>query len=144
MENDSTERIPVGPQRVTIVPPDLLVLEMADPLEVDHVTRVLDLLLEIGLSRGPHKVLMDISRVKSVPRDVREAIRSRNVAARHAAVAFVGAPFHVRIVLEMIIAAIRILKPERPRYPYAFFDRKDDALTWLHALPETSAARKDE
>jgi hypothetical protein len=55
-------------------------------------------------------------------------------------VAFVGAPFGVRDVIEMIIAAIRILNPARPRYPHGFFDRQEDALAWLQSRPSAAAS----
>ncbi|MDC3956702.1 STAS/SEC14 domain-containing protein [Polyangium jinanense] len=140
MKNDSTERIRFGPHVVTFVPPDLLVLEFAVPLEVDDCNRVLDHVYRTTAERGPCKVLMDITPLKSVPRDLREAVRARKDASKHAALAFVGAPFGVRVVLEMIIAAIRILKPERPRYPFAFFDHKEEALAWLHSQPRVASS----
>ncbi|TKD03081.1 hypothetical protein [Polyangium fumosum] len=140
MKNESTERLTIGPHVVTFVPPDLLVLEFGVPLEVDTFSRVLDYMYGMGAERGPCKVLMDISRIRSVPRDIREAVRARKDASKNTAVAFVGAPFSVRVALEMIIAAIRILKPERPRYPSAFFAHKEEALAWLQSQPSAAAS----
>ncbi|MDI1448553.1 STAS/SEC14 domain-containing protein [Polyangium sp. 6x1] len=138
MKTDSIERITIGPHVVTFTPPDLLVLEFGLPLEVDDFSRVLDHLYRTGNERGPCKVLMDISRIKSLPREIREAARARKDPAKNAAVAYVGAPFSVRVGLEMIIAALRILKPQWPRYPQAFFDRKEEALAWLQSLPRAA------
>lgn len=140
MKDESTERLPFGPHVATFVPPDLLILDFAEPLEVDGFNRVLDHQYRMGIERGALKVLMDISRIKSVPRDIREAVRARKDVAKNAAVAFVGAPFGVRVALEMIIAAIRILKPERPRYPFGFFDHKEEALAWLQSQPRVASS----
>jgi hypothetical protein len=141
MNPPSPERIPVGPHFFTIVEPDLLILEFADPIAPDDVRETLDLLLQTAKERGPCKVLMDISLLKGIPRDVRAELRARREPAKHAALAFVGAPFGMRIVIDMVIAAVRLLRPERPRYPHSFFDRKEDALAWLHAQPNAPQAR---
>ncbi|MDI1448554.1 hypothetical protein [Polyangium sp. 6x1] len=140
MENDSTEHMAVGPHVVTLLPPDMLVVDFGSPLDGNQAGRILDLMWQTGRRQGPLKVLMDITRVTNVPRGVRESIRTRTTESTTAALAFVGARFGVRVAIDMIIHAVRVLRPDVPSYPHGFFDRKEDALTWLRAAP--SAPRR--
>jgi hypothetical protein len=139
MENNSTEHISVGPHLVTVTPPDLLLVEFGSPLDGKEAGRILDLMSQTGRRLGRVKVLMDITHVTSVPRGVRETIRSRNNESRTAALAFVGARFGVRVAIDMIISAVHILRPDIRAYPHDFFGRKEEALAWLRALPTPSS-----
>ncbi|MDI3288072.1 hypothetical protein [Polyangium sp. 15x6] len=143
MEDDSPERIAVGPHLVTILPPNMLLVDFGSPLDGSQAGRILDLMWQTGSRRGPLKVLMDITQVTNVPRGVRESIRTRNTESTTAALAFVGARFGVRVAIDMIIAAVRILRPDVPVYPHGFFGRKEEALTWLRAAPSVPRRAND-
>ncbi|MGK3974313.1 STAS/SEC14 domain-containing protein [Sorangium sp. So ce118] len=85
-------------------------------------------------------VLADVSRLKAIPADVRKLMSSGRVAARHDAVAIVGASFTLRVVATLTSRSLRLLTSRS--YPVDFFATEAEARAWLLAQRGVIRARQ--
>jgi hypothetical protein len=58
-----------------------------------------------------------------------------------AGIAIIGASFHMRVVAQLIVKAIRLL--QRQSYELRFFDAEADAHAWVGELRRKQASRSD-
>ncbi|WP_437733570.1 STAS/SEC14 domain-containing protein [Sorangium sp. So ce1335] len=85
-------------------------------------------------------VLTDVSRIKAIPHDVRKLMASGTLAARHDAVAIVGASFTLRVVAMLSARSLSLLTSRS--YPFEFFATEAEAHAWLLAQREVIRARQ--
>ncbi|WP_437509326.1 STAS/SEC14 domain-containing protein [Sorangium sp. So ce1099] len=85
-------------------------------------------------------VLADVSRIKAIPPGVRKLMASGAVAARHDAVAVLGASFTLRVVATLTSRSLRLLTSRS--YPVEFFATEAEARAWLLAQRGVIRARR--
>jgi len=134
MVDVSISNFQVGATAVRFITPHFVEMDLMPPFSGAHARQLLDLLQEIRLQHGPCLVLADVSKLGQVPRDVREnaVVGDKNYDAIKA-LAVVGASFGVRVVVNMLLTANRLLSSNPKGYPVGFFDNKVAALAWLNA-----------
>jgi hypothetical protein len=135
MDDVSTSIFQIGAGALRFTPPNLVELDIVAPFEGAHAGRILELLQEIRTQHGLSHVLVDVSRLDHLPRDVRENVIDGQKFDAILAMAVVGTGFALRVAITMILKAARVLTPRPYTYPFEFFDDKAQALVWLKAQP---------
>lgn len=75
--------------------------------------------------------------------EVRSASREHSADIHVGGIAFVGGSFHMRVVVTLLIKAVRLMKREPP-LPFIFANSEDEAWSWLHQQAEAIHRRKTE
>ena len=135
MDDASTSIFQIGVSALRFTPPNLVELDIVAPFEGAHAKRIVELLREFETQHGRCLVLVDVSRLDHLPRDVRENVIDGQKFDSILAMAVVGTGFALRVAVTMILKAARILIPRPYTYPFEFFDDKAQALVWLKAQP---------
>lgn len=120
-----------GPSGVVFEPPNLLRVQVGEPLRHADVVGILDCFSEFSQSHGRLRTLIDVSRLGKIGREHREIPASRRDVDATLAMAITGASFGMRVTITMLLKAMRILRTAAYPYPFEFFDSSEAALEWL-------------
>lgn len=121
----------VGPHRVWMIPPNILVTDwQGDPSEEDM--RALYALYDRILPEGADIYACSIMSHSGMPTPAaRRVAASSPQSSRFRAMAFVGASFHFRVIIGMVVKAQSILSPHQGTPSVGFFDTLPEAVEWL-------------
>lgn len=136
MSEPETDPPPVerhsGRHRLRFEPPDLVSLTFDGDITPDDMYVIAEVFEGAPIPRGAMLILCDVSALGHVPPESRRVIRERKDLVPFAALAYVNASFQTRIVIKLVLGALRLLAREELG-PVRFFTAEGDARAWLAA-----------
>jgi len=108
---------------------DLLLLELGPYIGSGEIGAMAKEADETLLELGHLFVLCDVSRVSGASRHINAELRGRPKHLPAHFVVYVGAPFKLRVILDLIIRASRLLTGAQ--ITHRFFDTREEGRAWL-------------
>lgn len=96
----------------------------------DNMLAAINELLLFTLSHPLPWVLCDLTRLKALSPEIRLISREASKDIKLSGIAFVGANFHTRVAMTLLIKGVRLMKRE-PLLPFVFVDSEEEAWNWL-------------
>lgn len=120
----------VGPHRFRIEPPDVVHVKLNGDVELEHI-RVLYASVNELPDPSRAYLLRDARRVGEIKPKAREYLAKPGKKNDVAAVVNYGSSFQARVLLSMVMKAVRIFRPSAPRL--VFFETESQARAWIEA-----------
>lgn len=119
-----------GKHRIRFEPPDLLMLTYVGDIAPEEIRMIAETIEGTPVPRGALLMLIDAGQLGHVPVESRKALTAREGMVPHAGMAFINASFQTKIVLQLILGALRVLS-RGEMGPIRFFTSEGDARAWL-------------
>ena len=122
-----------GTSTLRCVKPNLCIVTYAGVLDVDVIEKMNEALLDVARRMAEVYLIVDLSRVRTVTQLGRRQGAGGMLALNPLATAVIGASFHMRVVVEMITKAAKLLN-RGLEGPVAFFADEKGARAWICGL----------
>ena len=119
----------VNSHRLRFISPDIIRIWWNGKCTRDELDRIFDY-GEHCMGVGQHFVLADFSRLATVESEARRHASMDLRVKRVAGIAMIGATFHLRVLMSMVVRAAEILHKES-RSKVRFFDTEREAFDWI-------------
>lgn len=119
---------PVGPHRYRIEPPDVVHVKLDGDVELEHIRILYASVTELPDPSRAY-LLRDARRVGEIKPQARAHIARSGRAKDVLAVVNYGSSFHARVLLTMVLKAVRVFRPSAPRL--LFFETEEQARAWI-------------
>lgn len=114
----------------SFVAPDILRMEWSGKLEEDAIAALGDLSTELKASHGDLQMLLvHVHAAESISPAARKRVVDLSRADRWAATAIVGANFKIRVLIDLMYKAVRLVVSSAS--PMQFCDSDEQAMAWL-------------
>lgn len=121
----------IGNHDIAIEEPDLLLVRVTGAVSVRDVEAFCAAVLSVCQGRPRMLFLVDVSGIGEFGSLARRRLAEEMRPVPSRGVVFVGAGFGTRVVLQMLIHAVRLLTGRDN--PSAFFDTEAEARAWIQA-----------
>ncbi len=122
-----------GASTLRCVKPNLCIVTYVGVLDVDVIEKMNAALLDVARRMEEVYLIVDLSRVRTVTQLGRRQGAGGMLALNPLATAVIGASFHMRVVVEMITKAAKLLN-RGLEGPVAFFADEKGARAWISGL----------
>jgi hypothetical protein len=122
----------IGRHGVRFVSSDAVELELRGDLALDEAACILRELDARLVAQGRLFILCEVSQLGNLTVGARGHLRHRPKRRAPYVIAYVGAGFKMRVVVDLLDRAAKLLGQDR--IYYCFFDRKEEARTWLAGI----------
>jgi hypothetical protein len=112
-------------------PPDLLDLSIRGPFTPADSARFLEVVFDTGSQKGPFFLRCDVRGMTEVPSQSRALLSRIERPYPYLGIAFVGASFPMRVIIDTILRAGNLLVPTYFGFPFAFHADWDAAGAWI-------------
>lgn len=129
-----------GASTLRIEPPNLCIVTYVGMLDVQVIEKMNAHLLDAARRICPLYLIVDLSRVGTVTQLGRRQGAGGMLALNPAATAVIGASFHMRVVVEMITKAAKLLNVGLEG-PVDFFASEKEARAWITRRQQETGIR---
>jgi hypothetical protein len=129
----------IGASTLRIESPSTCIVTYVGILDVDVIGRMNKALMDMARRIRPIFLVVDLSRTGTVTQLGRRHGAGGMLALNPAATAVIGATFHMRVVVEMITKAAKLLNTGL-NGPVAFFANEMEARAWITRLQKECSA----
>lgn len=122
--------------------PDLIIWQLVGDVSIEDVARLYE--VQLSFSRGKRGifVLVDVSRMKNIPAEVRHAAaKGPGEGMPVVGTAVIGASFHNRVLGSMLNRAASLLRGVKEK-PMRFFSTELEARSWIEELRRQADVRE--
>jgi SpoIIAA-like len=123
----------VGLHTVRLEPPDLVVITLVGDIRVEDVHGLIAEMHDFGQKHPKPFLIVDATRLGRFPPAARKAGMGLDERGHGRVFAVVGADFHQRVVLTLMVKALTLIR-RVPVPPSAFFDTEAEARAWIRSL----------
>jgi hypothetical protein len=127
----STEQQHVRGVTICYEPPDLAVLSLVGVITEQEAHTVNAEIARLAEGTAGIFVLADVTQLGSMPADVRKVAADTSPSSSLAGIAILGASFHSRILLTLLMKAIAVFRGYSA--PLRYFDAEAEARVWIAA-----------
>ena len=117
-----------GPHRIRVELPDIVHVKLEGDVQLEHI-RAMYSRLDNMPNPNRSYLLRDARRVGEITPKAREFLVKASEQTHVAAVVTFGSSFHARVLLTMVVSAVRVLRPSSPRL--VFVKTEQDARAWI-------------
>lgn len=133
----------IGLHLVRREPPDLLVLMSVGDIDGEHANAILAEMHELGKSSSAVFILMDVSQLGHILPEARAAATNSKTGLKTEGIAFIGAGFHHRVLVSLIVRASALIR-NGSLIPTAFFEAEAEARAWIEERRRSLAQKPSE
>ena len=126
-------KVRIGASTLRVEMPSMCIVTYVGILDVEVIGKMNKALMEHAGEIRPLYLVVDLSRTGTVTQLGRRHGAGGMLALNPAATAVIGASFHMRVVVELITKAAKLLNTGL-RGPVEFFANERDARTWMTRL----------
>lgn len=126
----------VGSHRLVFEAEDIIVCHFGPALIEREIQAIVDLQAE-HVKGQPYFLVLDFTRIGTLPEPVRRAIGQSMKKVRLRGIAMYGGSFHLKAMARLINTALAIFA--KNPFPQEFFGNREGALIWIHELRKQQA-----
>lgn len=121
----------VGKQTTHFEEPDIIFMKMIGEVTAEEGLAINEKHTEYVRGRDRIFYLIDFSELESVPAPVRKAASETIKEFPLEGLALFNAPLKARVLVKLILTAMKLFRGGGPNVPLLFFDTEEEARTWI-------------
>jgi hypothetical protein len=127
----------VGAHRLVFEAEDIIICHFGPTLTEKEMLAIIE--LQVAHVRGkPYFLLIDLTRIGSIPAPVRRTIGMSAKVVKLRGIAIYGGSFHMKALAKLINTALSIFG--KNPFPQEFFEGEEAAMAWLRELRKQQPA----